>query len=321
MLRSIALLIVAWSGVVQALHRHAVTRSQRGTSSSQPGEDADAPALTAPALAGRKPVLWFHIHKSAGTTICRQARVHGERVVWPSKWCESELLHDFYVPGNGQEDFHRTSTCSDRLSLYASHNFTFGSIERQLEPGDHCFGHLVYATAVRESIARMASQINFRGRFPIQEVIPCLEQAAAVHGRGSACPLRSLPGPEYSLEHGFVYFDNYVVRMLGGSATMTLPPGGVNASHLDAAIKVLDQFDLVVPLEELDSKSSQAELDRVIGWHPDENSHERESDPDTDPTPFVELSDDDSKRLRSINKYDVALYDYVLKRHKSSSGA
>merc|ERR1712087_642618 len=67
-------------------------------------------------------------------------------------------------------------------------------------------------------------------------------------------------------------FDNFIVRTLGGFDTMRLPPGGVNQSHLEHALEVLSRFHLVIPLEHMHSNLAKANMDKVLGWHIEDNA-------------------------------------------------
>lgn len=295
------------------------------TSFNQSDEVADLDET----LPARKPVMYIHIHKSAGSLICEEAVENGERIVQPSRYCGSNNFHDTEVPGNNMwnegdygyietPDFDsRATTCADRVSMFGD-KFTWTSIERQLDSGDLCFESFVYFTVFRETLDRMTSQVNYKNKvdeppFPYKDLIPCLVDALAVQGRNTHCPLSGPLGEILSRTRGFVFLDNFVVRTLGGSDTMMLPPGGVNASHLSTAIALLDRFDLVIPSEELDSKRAGAALDRVIGWHPHQDATARVTEH------VVNFTKQEVESLRSINLFDIALYDHAVEKYKSGA--
>lgn len=287
----------------------------------------DAPVNQAHAVAGaegnlhtRKPVMWLHVHKSGGTTICHEAQKHGENIVQPAYFCGSDKFGDWLPSGNFHFVSNQKGTCAERRLMFDPHplgynyTFTFAMIERQLDSGDICFDDFVYGTLLRETISRITSEVNFQQPFHLESILSCVDDAIVSPGRHSDCPVPEPLGPNLSPNHSFVYVDNYVIRLLGGSATMLLPPGAVKASHLTAAIETLEKFDLVIPLEELNSERARAAFDRVIGWHPDDGDTARA---DEDPH-NVTLTEHEVKRLRRINKFDIALYEHFLNRFRSS---
>lgn len=283
----------------------------------------------------RKPVMYFHIHKSGGTTMCVQAVEKGERVVQPGLACGSAEFHDYGALGGGDWEVPKEAyvlgdwyvdavkayilnyttcaecnhTCADRVAMFGD-EYTWNSIERPLNSGDLCFDDFVYVTIMRETISRLTSQLNYEP-FNRSGFVSCLADAVESQNASAYCPQNQIEQPAIiARDLGYVFFDNYVVRMLGGSHTLTLPPGGVNASHFAAAVAVLDRFDLVIPLEELNSERAHAALDSVLGWHPGEEERTRE-------TEHVEhFTEQELESLRSINKFDIALYNHILQKHR-----
>lgn len=59
-------------------------------------------------------------------------------------------------------------------------------------------------------------------------------------------------------------FDNYMTRVLLGEAAYSLPSGGLNASHLQAAVSQLARFDLVLTLEA--GPLRQTLLEKLFLW-------------------------------------------------------
>lgn len=268
----------------------------------------------------RKPVMYFHIHKSGGTIMCAQAVEKGERVVQSGHYCGSNEFHDWAALGDwpwfvevGYFFNHTCAecshTCADRVAMFGD-EYTWNSVERQLDSGDLCFDDFVYVTIMRETISRLTSQLNYEP-FNRSGFVSCLADAVESQNASAYCPQNQIEQPAIiARDLGYVFFDNYVVRMLGGSHTATLPPGGVNASHFAAAVAVLDRFDLVIPLEELNSERAHAALDSVLGWHPGEEERTRE-------TEHVEhFTEQELESLRSINKFDIALYNHILQKHR-----
>lgn len=261
----------------------------------------------------RQPVMWFHIHKSAGSLMCDEAKHMGEKIVQPSLYCASDVFHDWYVPGDAKTQTQSSGqTCADRASMFRD-EFTWNSIERQLDTGDLCFNKFIYATIIRETIDRAESQVNYEYPQNTEHILHCLDEAVKANtGETPSClmPAMSNATRPISKRFGWLFLDNYVIRLLGGVDTMMLPPGGVNSSHLLNAISVLSQFDLVIPFDELHSEGAKAEMDGVLGWHPRESvevrvtSHEKR------------FTQEERQLLRSINKFDMALYNHFLEEFK-----
>jgi len=268
----------------------------------------------------RQPIMWFHIHKSAGSLMCDEAKHMGEQIVQPSQFCASNVFHDWTVPGDeGWYTLQQTllaqssgQTCADRASMFHD-EFTWNSIERQLDTGDLCFNKFIYATVLREPIDRAESQVNYEYPQNTDEIIHCLDEAVKANtGETPPClmPAMSNAEPPVSKHFGWLFLDNYAIRLLGGVDTMMLPPGGVNSSHLLNAISVLSQFNLVIPFDELHSEGANADMDRVLGWHPRESvevrvtSHEKR------------FTQEERQLLRSINKFDMALYNHFREEFK-----
>merc|ERR1712241_1515260 len=102
---------------------------------------------------------------------------------------------------------------------------------------------------------------------------------------------------------GYQEFDNYAVRVLGGYEAMLAPPGGVNNTHFETAVSLLEQFDVILPLEDIDVEPFQSEMDAAIGWHIQrkQNIAARKN------IHNINFSNTDIVRFTAINKYDIAL--------------
>lgn len=107
----------------------------------------------------------------------------------------------------------------------------------------------------------------------------------------------------------YVHFDNYLVRVLGGTEVLQLPPKGVNATHAKKALDVLSLFDTAVRLEDVGKPSVQDIFRQAFGWRnftllgagqrDNGNAHD------------VSFSAADREQLRDLNKYDYMLYESI----------
>ena len=99
--------------------------------------------------------------------------------------------------------------------------------------------------------------------------------------------------------------DNFFVRILSGSSTYFKPLGAVTAHDLEAAKAVLDLFDVVLILEQLNERIVQ--LAAVLGWTTLLGASAA-------PTPHrvygarTRFTASQIRELRELNVYDRALY-------------
>uniref|UniRef100_A0A7S1QM46 Sulfotransferase family protein n=1 Tax=Alexandrium catenella TaxID=2925 RepID=A0A7S1QM46_ALECA len=260
--------------------------------------------------AGRKPVMFVHVHKSGGSTMCHWATAVGERLDPYGAWCATMRFADFATPadyarspGPGRE----TATCQERAQYFKKQALSWNVLEHELCRGDLCFDDFVYFTVLRETLDRIASQVNYEGPIDVDGVIRCIELSNA-----SACPVSYR---ETGHARSWVFIDNLVVRMFGGCNATNAPPGRLTRAHLDAAVRNLDRFAAVIPLANLSSPRGQAAMDRVVGWH---------VPPDTEQfcqTDYaVVLTPVQAARLRELNRWDVELVGRYLAAWEAAEG-
>jgi len=260
----------------------------------------------------RKPVMWVHVHKNGGTSMCEWAQ-DTEQVVEPNDGtCNSVDLHDTFFPdGIGQK--RQWTTCADRAEYFRDHRFTWGQLEREINPGDLCKDDFLYGITLRDPVSRIESYANWNSNAvngaEWKGYMSCIQRRNA-----SACP--AVEGrPIARVNWGYREWDNFNIRVLGGYDVMRLPPGGVNASHLAAAVDLLEQFDLVLLLEDLESGCTMAEMKRVLGWSPKgESPHARENDHSQ-----VVFTEGQRAAWARINRFDVQLYTHFAQRRPASS--
>lgn len=233
--------------------------------------------------------------------MCAAAKWNKERV--PSTLCTFNRFRDLEVPADyaqSPSSFRSGMTCSRRLAAYhdPAHFVTWAAIEHELCEGDLCFDDFSYGTVLRDTISRIQSHVNYEGPTNVSGHIACIEARDA-----GACPVEKLRAG-LNRTRNYIFFDNLVVRMLGGCDAMNQPPGGVNTSHLDAALAVLKRFDFVIQLGTLLSRPAQELMDRVMGWHIGEGTARDVGHPSDFHVP---LTPSDTVRLQAINKYDMAL--------------
>merc|ERR1719198_636669 len=92
---------------------------------------------------------------------------------------------------------------------------------------------------------------------------------------------------------------------------MVLPLGGVNESHFNAAKALLEKFDLVIPLEHITSELARSIMDANLGWHVEDTAKATNKNEHA-----IKFSPDDVARVREVNRFDMALYDYFAKQYE-----
>jgi len=239
--------------------------------------------------------MWVHIHKAAGTTMCKMAREMAESVAFPVKNCNylGVWFDGYKALATGTMGKSTWTTCSQRRKLFKENNFTWAAIEREVGEGDLCFNDFVYGTVVRQPIDRMESSVNFEEFWYYGEQIACIKRGQCKD------------------QGKFTMFDNYMVRSLLGYDGMWLPPGGVTKSHLQKAVRLLERFDLVLPLEFLDCPQVVAKMDRVLGWHVATMGRRN------DHFHAIPFSEGERNDIREINRYDRALYEHFAAKFSS----
>lgn len=249
---------------------------------------------------GRKPVMWVHMHKAAGTFMCVCAGRAGENVVNPNDGtCNSKVLHDTFFP-DGLLSSAQHNNCKDRTTYIRQNNFTWSQIEHEVSKGDFCKIDFIYGIMLRETISRLTSYVNWNTQkihgYLYQQFLKCIENRDI-----SICP--TFPDATDNYNFGYREYDNFAVRTLGGYSTMQLPPGGVTVKHFDEAVSLLNQFDIILPLEQLDIEPFTSKMDASIGWHIQRNEKRARVNPH-----HIHFSSADVARFQAINKYDIALY-------------
>lgn len=261
----------------------------------------------------QKPLLWIHIHKAAGTFMCMMAKRAGERIVRPQSNCNSAgpAGHDRYKDVGHRE---RAVTCARRKKIFTQFGFTWGAIERELWPSDHCWNHFDYGIMLRQPLDLIHSYLNYNlkfhggnGRASMKELERRLKWPPRLRKRlWIRAPARF---PEW------LFLDNIMTRLLTNS--MEVPAGGLKVQHVVKAKQILEHFKVVAVLEELPSTGH--EIFQTLGWPKEMASQikEKKLHVARDRLHFTAA---ETKWLRYVNRHDIRLYNsFVGKRNTSSS--
>jgi hypothetical protein len=270
----------------------------------------------------RKPVLWMHISKNAGTTMCHQARAVGERVVMPSNNCD--------LPDDNAHWGHEMPpvvSCAKHVAEYQRTAATWGAIDRPLTKDDWCNDNFVYGIIVRNPVVRLESYMNFVGlpMAQIRQWMKCIMHGRRVEVAANLQDATLQDGLQTGvcppcIPNQVAYdgtcltvteVDNNLVRYLAGHEVQILPPGAINSTHVELALKHLTKVDLAVPLEHLDDAPVRAAMDKTLGWHVPPWNH-------ANPHPHtMKFTAEDISTLRKINQYDIEIYNAVAKQYSN----
>jgi len=270
-----------------------------------------------------RPVLYSHMHKSGGTTICELAKRNDEKLAPNNSNCNM-------VPDDNWEDGETTSLkqlavwppatsvgCAQRKQLVREHALTWMSQERWVDL-EHC-DEFYHAITFRDPLDRIVS--NFMHTRYRAKMHP--DQLGAQTSRHNSMNVSTddvmacvLPGADcyhrrFYIEWSTGAYDNFFVRSLAGSAAFFLPAGALTREHLKAAKAALQRFDVIMMLDGLDEDSVQ--MTNLLGWNvtstpaTDENTREdhfASVGEAIDPLPFT------SEQLRQL--FEVNQLDYEL---------
>jgi len=257
----------------------------------------------------RKPVIWVHIHKAAGSFICGMAAMNGERIIEPASNCNWQNIDDFKQMGDGAG-----VSCERRVQAFnANQSVTWSHIEREFNDRDFCPGDFDYAMVVRDTLSLAQSEMNFRNFSvaQLQKCFTCIEQ------RVEQCDMMARDDNADLWK----FFDNFQVRALGGMDTWNLPPGGVLEEHYEKVKAKLERFYRVIPFETLAQNVSVlessfgwsvrrlAQKDPMGDWEKDpRNPNHRDLN--------FRFSHEQAEKIRELNRWDGSLYQLFSSRYK-----
>lgn len=243
--------------LASGLHLRGETSADRLDNGTSVTPTQPAPP-NSPARGGR-PLLWYHVHKCAGTLLCSVARASGERVVTPNNNCN-------WMPGpDGVRDIggvgYPEPSCAHRAQYFAQGGFTWGAVEKQFRSPHPC-PQFAYATMLRDSAALVESIAGDHGHefgpaplAPLRAAVQLLQAPDASHVLAAANSTAGyLPA--------WKWLDNFQTRVFADA--LDVPPGKLTTDHLEKAKRVLEKFVVVEVLSELQSDAPR--LVRALQW-------------------------------------------------------
>jgi hypothetical protein len=198
-----------------------------------------------------RPMVWIHIHKNAGSTVCALAKANGERIISPHHNCNWDEHDNSWITGKGVH-----TSCATRQKTFAEQGATWGQIEREVHLDDFCEGFR-YGIMLRDPVEHAVSLSLFHDFQPthINDLIACI--------RSSSCNSKQ-----------FHVYDNFMIRRMLGEAGLAIQPRKVTEEHARQVIRLLEQkFEVVALLDNFgDTLTTKLEWIRV-DFHKRNNKH------------------------------------------------
>lgn len=240
-------------------------------------------------LSGERMNIRFpHLHKVGGTTFCKTAMQHKEKV-GKAGTCNSPKDNAQALMGKSKVAVEWAKrNCSmrwDRLK-----KFSFIALETFLEE-ETCPKFFHYVTIVRPPLDRMRSHMNSH-QMKANDTVNWLQ--------GGSSP---------SVRHRFglkiAFYDNYYIRFLLGPDVFFMRPFSITRDHLERAKqKLKETFAVIIPLYHQDTVEEC--LQTVTRWKDTKLKHSNKGGA---------RIGQDAKSLQyldEINALDVELYKYAL---------
>ena len=228
---------------------------------------------------------FFHLHKAGGHSVCRLARQHNES-------CNGKANCNVYRLGlnTKNEGYPGKSTCcgatlAEQAEFASTSQWSFVANERDLPPVLDK-EHYRYMTVFRDPVQRHVSNYLFSNN---------PSQVSEDHFRKW-------------LQH---QADNFMLRKVCG-LRCRVPRGELTTAHMAIAREMLDQFDVVVVLDDLLSnfEAMGPVMNDVLGWDDNNAPHSQAHTQHTQKTPNL-LDIGRGAEFKVMMTWDNELYAYA----------
>jgi len=255
-------------------------------------------------------VLWFHLHKQGGTTMCYFAETVGEVI--------SSNLNCNIAPDTVSEA--NTSLqlgCAERVKS----KFSFSAIERYLTPLDLDCPEALYGTLLREPVAAARSHMHFH-RFSEEEKVHILGLLASPEGKVVPTPTSAgLLKSDWWRDQvpawdTFYHVDNFATRTFSGNYFAA--PRGLTRGDLEKAKAALAKMHVVMTLEGFYDQIPQ--LQYIFGWplRSEVPGKPRFNIADGGEHYFTA---EEEAFVKSVNSLDIELYAFAKKLEENKTSA
>jgi len=248
-----------------------------------------------------KPVMWLHVHKAMGTMFHLQARANNEKIVEPSfngNWWK----HD--TPSG----HHGGLSCEKRINYFMNSGATWGQIEHTVADDELCHEGFNYGTFLRDPNELAISKASYERFLPNQTIasLQCLVQESVRKSKAcwEATPVRF----GSKMAQLWMFFDNFLVRTLGGDEVWKLGAGQVTEVHAQRAIDRLSKFEAIVLKEDLISDAAAHHVARSFGWKTIMTQK-----PVNPSVHVTELNSTQAQMARHTNRFDYMVLEHFQK--------
>lgn len=255
-------------------------------------------------------MLFIHVHKAAGTTVCRSARIFEtvpKETDTACNWVNHPLGIDDCLNQISTKSSAGFVRCEDRARHMYQNKYTFSSIERGLREDDVrdvCFNLFRFSTFLRDP-AQLAISASAWDEF---DLIETMEKRRKREGTQIV--------EEDMLQFPFLspllFVDNYVIRTLLGRVGREIPIGHVTANHAEQAIRLLERFLYVGIVEHMGDGRVANELNEKFKWQveevPKSNVHHNS---------YPTLNATIMNALREMTEHDRVVYDHFAGKRAS----
>eukprot|EP00440_Ansanella_granifera_P061395 gb/GFBE01066558.1/.p1 GENE.gb/GFBE01066558.1/~~gb/GFBE01066558.1/.p1 ORF type:complete len:416 (+),score=55.27 gb/GFBE01066558.1/:1-1248(+) len=239
------------------------------------------------ANAPRKPIWFWHLHKSMGTTICSMMQARHEPV--PKEFnCNGDSSVQATLRTQDAERIQRMMQ-QKNLSIVFSESWAPGRLlDQETSP-------FSFITVIRQPLARTYSHF--------------------VHASSHYC--KDLDQPEQFSYCNFAQWalkhqpDNHIVRELLPEKA-DAPAGSLTMEDLELAKRRLDKFDMVVPMEQIQSDVSARMLEEHLGWKSIEWKHANVRNGASKNSMASTLSKTLYAEIQAHHALDLAVYEHAL---------
>mmetsp|Transcript_105871 Transcript_105871/g.284586 ORF Transcript_105871/g.284586 Transcript_105871/m.284586 type:complete len:250 (-) Transcript_105871:71-820(-) len=235
--------------------------------------------------------MWVHIHKSMGTSVYSLSEMSGENVVRLS-------FNGNWWPHDTPDGSKKPINCGKRNYDFVWSNAIWGQIENRHDDQGICHEDFNNGTLLRDPNECVISKASKEAYSEVETIasLSCLEVVPATDARNEASPTKK----HWKLRR---FWDNFLVRTLGGEEVWPLPAGGVTELRAQKVIERLSKFDAVLFVKDFEHK---AYLESAIGWNLEhyDKAYKRLSDH------VVELTTEQDAQVRRTNMFDYIVLDH-----------
>lgn len=242
-------------------------------------------------FSGSSMILYQHISKAAGTMLCEVGRANGCNTTWDN--CH---VNPSDTPIWVEGDPVPPASCESLSDLYRHASLTLEGNEKFLSTGSPCrdFWNVL---VMRDPHKRFTSHLNMFSRWRNSEwdkskpskvwVNPALNDVFTLKPRIA---------------------NNFFIRSLLGEGVYVLPFGAINASHLEEATRVLEEFDVLLVVDERNRTFLEENIRTTLGFNVSVTHDSRDHDSD-DFSERLAWDRGDWERLEAANALDSELWD------------